>query len=161
MMLQASRKHCDPWSAWSVIWFYTGQCSGVVASEPISGITILFSFERGLTRRPGRVFDKQLRPSGVCVAFGHSWCDKRIIGESLNLVHNVAPIAAEIGQLTGDIASFSGAYADDQRRRRISSPAQCLLQTPRPFNGTPSLHAPASHDKDKIFRTNSTSSAKW
>jgi hypothetical protein len=79
--------------------FYTGQCSGVVASQRGSDTTIPFSFERVLTPRPDRLFEEQRKPSGVCLAFGHSWCDKRVIGESPNLIHNVAPNRAKIGRL--------------------------------------------------------------
>jgi len=45
-----------------------------------------------------RLFEEQWRPSRICLAFGHSWCDKRVIGESPNLIHNLAPNRAEIGQ---------------------------------------------------------------
>jgi hypothetical protein len=82
-----------------IIWFYTGECSGVVASERGSGTTILFSFERGLNLRADRLFAKHWRPSGICLAFGPSLCDKRLIGESSNLNHNLALKRAAIGQL--------------------------------------------------------------
>jgi hypothetical protein len=69
---------------------------------------LLFPFrsKRLLTPRPDRLFEEQRKPSGVCLAFGHSWCDKRVIGESPNLIHNVAPNRAEIGRLSADIGSF-------------------------------------------------------
>jgi hypothetical protein len=87
------------------IWFYTGQCSGVVASGPRSGITILFSFERGLDLRGDRLSEKQWQASDVWLAFRHSLCDKSVIGEPPNLTHNLALKRAAIGQLTGDIGS--------------------------------------------------------
>jgi hypothetical protein len=49
-----------------------------------------------------------LRPFSVGVALRDDSCDKILIGESPNFIHNVAPKRAEIGQLTPDNAPAGG-----------------------------------------------------
>jgi hypothetical protein len=66
-----------------------------------------FSFEIGHTPAIRRLFEQLWRPLGVCLAFGHSWCDKRVIVEPANLIHNVAPKRADIGRLTLNNAAYS------------------------------------------------------
>jgi hypothetical protein len=92
-------------------------------------LTIAFSFERVLTPRPDRLFEEQRKPSGVCLAFGHSWCDKRVIGEPLNLIHNVAPK----GQKLAGYVTLS---------RRVGS-----IRLERIIQGS---NARASRDKTKV-----------
>ena len=77
---------------------YTGQCSSKIAPECIESAIILFSFEIDQYSGSRPLVEQHWRPSGVCLAFGHSWCDKRVIGEPSNLIHHVTAERADIGR---------------------------------------------------------------
>src|SRR5260370_2400214 len=69
-----------------------------------------FSFEIGHTPAIRRLFEQLWRPLGVCLAFVHSWCDKRVIVDLPNLFHNVAPKRPDIIRLTPAKTHSTPAY---------------------------------------------------
>jgi hypothetical protein len=81
----------------------------MMASERVERAIILFRSKLVILQRSDRLFEQQWRPPGVCLAFGHSWCDKRVIVELPNLIHNVAPKRADIGRLTRHIIPLGAA----------------------------------------------------
>jgi hypothetical protein len=66
---------------------------------------ILFSFEIGHTWQADRVIMEPSRPSDVEPCIREFIVRQRVIGEPPDLIQNTRAARAEIGQLTGDIAS--------------------------------------------------------